>query len=391
MNTALNRTQVVLLTNKSGGSLAQGDVGIVDSANASAVTTTTTSGFVNGQVAVVLDPAGIANNASGAFAIGGYIPKINLSGSASLGDVFKTHTVAKQAVRHAAPLVAGDFGIVLATGTTPAAILFGGVNQGGGSTVDDTAYDATSWNGDTTHAPSKNAVRDKIETMSAGGVTPPGSLSNLLIWLKADAITGKSDNDTLDYFEDSSGLAHPYTAYGSPVYKTNILNSLPIIRFASASSQFLRGWFPTNLPSFCWAMVFKITSLTPAYTSLLSYNAISDSGGYLIKSNGKSAEYFGANSYDGTGAITFGTSAFNYVISNHKATTFDTRVSGAADKTGTTHVISNLPLQETDIGNHPSGSRFFSGDIAEFIVFGRGFTSAEITTLESYITGKYAL
>lgn len=43
--------------------------------------------------------------------------------------------------------------------------------KGGGTTgdVDDTAYNATTWNGDTTHAPSKNAVRDKIESMGAGG------------------------------------------------------------------------------------------------------------------------------------------------------------------------------------------------------------------------------
>jgi hypothetical protein len=35
--------------------------------------------------------------------------------------------------------------------------------------VDDTAYDSTAWNGDTTHAPSKNAVRDKIEALILGG------------------------------------------------------------------------------------------------------------------------------------------------------------------------------------------------------------------------------
>jgi hypothetical protein len=35
--------------------------------------------------------------------------------------------------------------------------------------IDDTAYDATTWNGDTTHAPSKNAVRDKIEALVLGG------------------------------------------------------------------------------------------------------------------------------------------------------------------------------------------------------------------------------
>lgn len=56
-------------------------------------------------------------------------------------------------------------------------IAFSAVSTG---IVDDTAYDATSWNGDTTRAPSKNAVRDKIESLSGGGrtliaeVTPSG-------------------------------------------------------------------------------------------------------------------------------------------------------------------------------------------------------------------------
>lgn len=123
--TALNRTEVALLTNKSGGSVAQGDVVVIDGANASAFTTTTTVGFINGLVGVVLEPNGIADSALGLVAFSGYVPKVTLSGSASLGDLFKTHSVAKQAVRHAAPGVAGDFGQVLATGTTPAAILFG--------------------------------------------------------------------------------------------------------------------------------------------------------------------------------------------------------------------------------------------------------------------------
>ena len=130
MNTALNRTVVAVLTNKSGGAHAQGDVCVIDTGTASAVINTTTSGYVNGAVAICLEPNGVANNAVGLYALGGFVPKINLSGSASLGDVFKTHTVAKQAVRHAAPLVTGDFGIVFETGTTPKAWLFGSINQG---------------------------------------------------------------------------------------------------------------------------------------------------------------------------------------------------------------------------------------------------------------------
>ena len=41
-----------------------------------------------------------------------------------------------------------------------------------GSLVSDTAYDPTTWDADTTHAPSKNAVRDKIESLSAGTASP---------------------------------------------------------------------------------------------------------------------------------------------------------------------------------------------------------------------------
>src|SRR5712692_10500245 len=109
-NTALNRTGVLLLTNKSGGAVVQGDVVIVDSSNAASFTTTTTVGYVSGSIGVVIEPNGIANNASGLVAFAGYVSIVNLSASASLGDLFKTHSVAKQAVRHAAPQVAGDFG-----------------------------------------------------------------------------------------------------------------------------------------------------------------------------------------------------------------------------------------------------------------------------------------
>jgi hypothetical protein len=41
-----------------------------------------------------------------------------------------------------------------------------------GGLVSDAAYDATDWNGVTTVAPSKNAVRDKFESLAAGsGIT----------------------------------------------------------------------------------------------------------------------------------------------------------------------------------------------------------------------------
>jgi len=135
MNTNLGRTECAVVQNKSGGNLVQGDVVIVDTANANAFTTTTTSGYVSGRVGVILDVNGIADNAYGMVAFSGYVPKINLSGTGSIGDLVKTHTVAGQGVRHASPLVSGDFAQVLGTSATPDALLMGSpilADSGGG-------------------------------------------------------------------------------------------------------------------------------------------------------------------------------------------------------------------------------------------------------------------
>lgn len=125
MKQTLGRLECAILQNKSGGALAQGDVCIVDDANAEAITTTTTSGYTSGRIGVILDLAGIEDEAFGLVVFAGYVPKINLSGTGNIGDVVKTHTVAGQGVRHAAPFVAGDFAQVLGTSASPSALLFG--------------------------------------------------------------------------------------------------------------------------------------------------------------------------------------------------------------------------------------------------------------------------
>jgi len=205
MNTALGRTETAYLTNKSGGSVAQGDVVIVDIANASAFTSTTTSAYVNGVVGVVLEPNGIANNAAGLIALGGWVPVVNLSGTGSIGDLIKCHSVAKQGVRHAAVQVAGDFAQALGTSATPAAILFGTVQQGGGSGL------AHSYLG-------YNTVGASLETLIekrwyAKKITP--STSGLLLSIGAH-VKWQADfgwNFQVSVFDDNSNTPGKLLAY----------------------------------------------------------------------------------------------------------------------------------------------------------------------------------
>jgi len=141
-NTALNRTTQAILTNKSGGNLNYGDVVVLDNTNDNGFTTTTSAGLSTRGIGVILEPNGIANNASGMVAVGGWCPKINLNTSATDGQFIKTHTVAGQGTPHASPQVEGDFAVALTASATPSAILFGspnGPSSGGSGTVTHTA------------------------------------------------------------------------------------------------------------------------------------------------------------------------------------------------------------------------------------------------------------
>ncbi len=145
-NTAVNRTTQTLMTNKSGGSVAYGGVVIVDTTTDSSFTTTTTSGLSTSQVGIVIEPNGIANNAIGMVAVGGWCPRITLNTASTRGQFIKTHTVAGQGTPHSSPQVEGDFAIALEASTSPACNLFGSPNgplSGGAGTVTHTAGNLT--------------------------------------------------------------------------------------------------------------------------------------------------------------------------------------------------------------------------------------------------------
>lgn len=69
---------------------------------------------------------------------------------------------------------------------------------------------------------------------AAGDPWTPSELgASLLGWYKADSITGLSDGGRISTWSDSSGNSRNYSQTDNtrkPVYKTNIQNSLPIVR-----------------------------------------------------------------------------------------------------------------------------------------------------------------
>ncbi len=126
--------QVVLpMTNKSGGSVAAGDVVIVDTTNNLAFTTTT-SASTTAMVGIAQET--IANNATGRVLLSGYAALVNVQASVTRGHYGATYTVAKQATDGGASRVAGTFCQFLTGGTTPDAMVWP-TDLGGGSGLTD--------------------------------------------------------------------------------------------------------------------------------------------------------------------------------------------------------------------------------------------------------------
>lgn len=135
--------------------------------------------------------------------------------------------------------------------------------------LDDTAYDATSWNGDTTHAPTKNAVRDKIESLSSGG----GLLAQT--HYKAGSDTATFNTTSTSFVDvDATNLAVTFTAPASGKVLVRLTavcqnNDGSLIAYAAlregstniGSQLYLLGF--TSAAVVPMSVPFLVTGLTP--------------------------------------------------------------------------------------------------------------------------------
>ncbi len=127
MNSALNVSQVLLLTNATGTSVAWGDVVAIHTVGRS-FTDISGADQKNSMIGVVFDVNGIANGSQGLVVFAGYAPRINLTASGTPKYFVRTAATPRRATAYAV-VAAGAFGQLLNAGTAPDAMLFGGVPQ----------------------------------------------------------------------------------------------------------------------------------------------------------------------------------------------------------------------------------------------------------------------
>ena len=222
---------------------------------------------------------------------------------------------------------------------------------------------------------SDNAITN-VYTVTVAVSPKPPSATLPVLWLDASKLTGLSDGQQVDSWRDASGMSnHANRAYGSPVYKTAIINGQPVVRFDSGSFNFSRI---STIRSVFWVLKENIGASQPRFL-------LGDSGSYHFH---RSADVPNGPIWSGwTHAnIVNGTTKMMGTVVNGGTTPLPGGSFQLISLVTTGNVEANNITDDRNIAN-----RSWNGDIAEILIYDKALSSAEEAEVGNYLAVKYGL
>ncbi len=230
---------------------------------------------------------------------------------------------------------------------------------------------------------------------SSSSVTP-GSLSNLVVWFKADSFSlsdGTAIGGTGNEWQDQGPNdydATQGTAGLRPLFKTNIFGSMPAIRFDGTDDilEFAGGGL-SLLADFTIMIVTKNVDYSAEYRLLLGIGA-GTSQQVLMGLSGNNT----LSLYNGVIATStaFSTSAADARLNvlGRDGTAAKYYENNGVDKSNGTLVAGLSGLQR--IGGYGGGAQYFNGDMAEIVVYSDIKSQATVQSLyTNYFKPRWGL
>jgi hypothetical protein len=236
--------------------------------------------------------------------------------------------------------------------------------------------------------------------------SPP--TTNLILWLEADAglykdtagtIPATADGDLVALWKDQGPGGNDVkqaTSGNRPILKTSIVNAKPVVRFLRASAQSLATaasvahgigtgdfWFtgvyatvasPGNFNS-----AFSIGSFAPAF--YLPYATASNKANFYLGGN---HDFPGSGITGGTWYLT----EVGRISGTVKCWHSSGGVAPALDAT-TFSLGGSIANASLLVGYENSGTDYFSGDLAEILLYKASLNSTDQAALENYLRSKY--
>lgn len=221
------------------------------------------------------------------------------------------------------------------------------------------------------------------------------------MWLQADTATGLNDGDQIATWTDASGLGHDITqatAAKRPLYKTSILNGLPVVRFDGTDDFMATAAYASPTAGGSLFAVVKVTA-SAAYRLILNHASsatwtgghsrfqarVQDSGPWQFIVNDDSVaanalNTFPTNAVTGTWLLmTFIYDQTNLIIASGGTNIITKGLTG-------TLTSSTFPVY---VGASTDGLNVWNGDMAELVYYDNGLNSTDRAAIEKYLTDKW--
>ncbi len=236
--------------------------------------------------------------------------------------------------------------------------------------------------------PNTKGLIVKGNTYSPSG-TDPSAITGLQCWFKADSITGLSDSDPITTWTDSSGNSRNATQAVSgkrPLYKTNIINSQPVVHFDGVDDFLQTAGFTLAQPETVF-IVIKELSVHDAVSYVFDgINGTDDMVGYFP--GGKFRMYAGLNGPVSDAVV--GLTNFQIFICTYNGAASNLWQNGTLSVNSPANAGTRTPGGLT-IGNSANGSWPEESYIAEIGVYNKTLSTVERQGLESYLAVKYGI
>lgn len=220
----------------------------------------------------------------------------------------------------------------------------------------------------------------------------PSDITGLVVWHKADAITGLADGDLLAAWPDSSGngkvTEQPFGL--KPTYETSEVNSKPVVRFGVGGDKVLRD---QSLADQAAQTLFAV--LRPSAIAGLQSVRSGENGGLLLRTNeGKVELVKSGTAILGASATTL-TAGTAYVVAATflASTSWAIYINGALDGSGShaQALTSTMNAYAYLGGAGLFGGSAFLGDLAEIFVYDTVLSSTDRGAMTTYLGDKYAI
>ena len=277
-----------------------------------------------------------------------------------------------------------------------------GVCSGGTITYDGEYTVHSFLSSDTFSVKLKRVLGHTRQRYDLSGVTTPNkklfSPTNVpyrcQLWMDASQISGLNDGDVVSTWYDQSGanrdLSQPTAAY-KPIYKTNIINGLPVVRFDGSNDTMLAAnsgvlnltgpmeFFVVHRPMATGAVLFHKEAQYSVQEDA-SYNlAWADSSNYSYANFGYHAIGLAYNTWSILNI--YKASDFTVWMWRDGVAQYAAGFGGAITGTANTFCL----------GSYNGTSAFLNGDIAEVLIFDMNLTIQTRQLIWTYLKTKYGL